>query len=247
MVQIIIGNTFQISTLEKNLHRLVKETSNDHLTSAFSCHLLPCNKREKEGRKEVQSQRVEGWETLSRSCYQVSINAWKAGGEKRRLPRKREGKVRQRRVKTFEVKIKGRRWKIGAKGEKKERGGGGGRKTVAIAGRWKSERERERGSRRVALSTDDRGGVSGRRGTLASRRDAPRLIVASPFESTPSSSSPSWPFHQLFPPNPSPRGKQFSSSQNPVTPRRAHPETDDKVHPATPAYHPLAPPLPHRV
>lgn len=23
---------------------------------------------------------------------------------------------------------------------------------------------------------------------------------------------------------------------NPVTPRRAHPETDDKVHPATPAY-----------
>lgn len=47
-------------------------------------------------------------------------------------------------------------------------------------------------------------------------------------------------------PSPSPRGKQFSSSsQNPVTPRRAHPETDDKVHPATPAYlrfHPLVPP-----
>lgn len=33
-------------------------------------------------------------------------------------------------------------------------------------------------------------------------------------------------------------GRQFSSlSQNSVTPRRAHPETDDKVHSATPAYH----------
>lgn len=119
---------------------------------------------------------------------------------------------------------------------------GGGRKTVAIAGN--GEREE---SRRVALSTDDRGGVSSLRGEEGRWRRVGTLHVLS-WHPPSNLHPPPYPGHStsFSHPSPSPRGKQFSSSsQNPVTPRRAHPETDDKVHPATPAYlrfHPLLPP-----
>ena len=78
--------------------------------------------------------------------------------------------------------------------------------------------------------------MQGRRGT-AGVGTLRRLIVRPSF--------PSQPFHQLFPlPRVQPSRQFSSSSQNPVTPRRAHPETDDKVHPATPPF-PFDPPPTH--
>lgn len=99
----------------------------------------------------------------------------------------------------------------------------------------------------MALSTDDRGGVSSLRGEEGRWRRVGTLHVLS-WHPPSNLHPPPYPGHStsFSHPSPSPRGKQFSSSsQNPVTPRRAHPETDDKVHPATPAYlrfHPLVPP-----